>query len=54
LGDNVKTGVGALLMPGVKVGNGSWVSAGFLVERDLPANTIAHVKTVLQTKEKKK
>jgi UDP-N-acetylglucosamine diphosphorylase/glucosamine-1-phosphate N-acetyltransferase len=41
LGDNVKTGVGALLMPGVKVGNDSWVGAGFMVERDLPANSKA-------------
>jgi bifunctional UDP-N-acetylglucosamine pyrophosphorylase/glucosamine-1-phosphate N-acetyltransferase len=41
LGDNVKTGIGALLMPGVKVGNDSWVGAGFMVERDLPANSMA-------------
>jgi UDP-N-acetylglucosamine diphosphorylase / glucose-1-phosphate thymidylyltransferase / UDP-N-acetylgalactosamine diphosphorylase / glucosamine-1-phosphate N-acetyltransferase / galactosamine-1-phosphate N-acetyltransferase len=39
LGDNVKTGVGVLLMPGVKVGNDSWVGAGLLVDRDVPANT---------------
>lgn len=46
LGDNVKTGVGALLMPGVKVGNDSWVGAGFLVERDVPAHTFVSVKQV--------
>jgi UDP-N-acetylglucosamine diphosphorylase / glucose-1-phosphate thymidylyltransferase / UDP-N-acetylgalactosamine diphosphorylase / glucosamine-1-phosphate N-acetyltransferase / galactosamine-1-phosphate N-acetyltransferase len=44
LGDNVKTGVGALLMPGVKVGNDSWVGAGFMVERDLPSKSMAFVK----------
>jgi len=43
-GDNVKTGVGALLMPGVKVGNGSWVGPGLMLERDLPANSVAVVK----------
>jgi len=44
LGDNVKTGVGALLMPGVKVGNDSWVGPGLILERDLPANSMAVVK----------
>ncbi len=44
LGDNVKTGIGALLMPGVKVGNDSWVGAGFLVDRDVPAHTFVPVK----------
>ncbi|MEM3880839.1 MAG: sugar phosphate nucleotidyltransferase [Candidatus Bathyarchaeia archaeon] len=44
LGDNVKTGVNALLMPGVKVGQNSWIGANFTVYRDLPANTIALLK----------
>lgn len=41
LGDNVKTGINALLMPGVKVGTNSWIGANFTVHRDVPANTIA-------------
>ncbi|HSV49203.1 MAG TPA: bifunctional sugar-1-phosphate nucleotidylyltransferase/acetyltransferase, partial [Candidatus Acidoferrales bacterium] len=41
LGDNVKTGIKSLFMPGVKVGAGTWVGANFMVERDLPANCIA-------------
>jgi UDP-N-acetylglucosamine diphosphorylase/glucosamine-1-phosphate N-acetyltransferase len=44
LGDNVKTGINALLMPGVKVGANSWIGANFTVHRDLPANTIALLK----------
>jgi bifunctional UDP-N-acetylglucosamine pyrophosphorylase/glucosamine-1-phosphate N-acetyltransferase len=44
LGDVVKTGIGALFMPGVKVGQGSWVGAGLLVERDVPANTMMLLK----------
>jgi UDP-N-acetylglucosamine diphosphorylase/glucosamine-1-phosphate N-acetyltransferase len=44
LGDNVKTGINALLMPGVKVGTNSWIGANFTVHRDLPANTIALLK----------
>jgi bifunctional UDP-N-acetylglucosamine pyrophosphorylase/glucosamine-1-phosphate N-acetyltransferase len=41
LGDNVKTGINALLMPGVKVGNNSWVGPNLVVHRDLPSNTVA-------------
>ena len=41
LGDNVKTGINALFMPGVKVGINSWVGANFTVHKDLPANTVA-------------
>ena len=44
LGDNVKTGIGALLMPGVKVGDDSWVGPGLVVERDLPPKSMAFVK----------
>ncbi|MCX8153754.1 MAG: hypothetical protein N3E52_04900, partial [Candidatus Bathyarchaeota archaeon] len=44
LGDNVKTGVNALLMPGVKVGQNSWIGANFTVYRDVPANTFVMLK----------
>jgi bifunctional UDP-N-acetylglucosamine pyrophosphorylase/glucosamine-1-phosphate N-acetyltransferase len=44
LGDNVKTGIKSLFMPGVKVGTNSWVGPNFMVERDLPANTMAFLK----------
>ena len=54
LGDNVKTGIGALLMPGVKVGNDSWVGAGFMVERDLAPNTLAVLKQNLDKQERKR
>src|SRR4030043_354348 len=44
LGDNVKTGINALLMPGVKVGGNSGVGANFSVHKDVPANTIVLLK----------
>jgi bifunctional UDP-N-acetylglucosamine pyrophosphorylase/glucosamine-1-phosphate N-acetyltransferase len=44
LGDNVKTGINALLMPGVKVGNNSWVGPNVVVHRDLPANSVVLLK----------
>ncbi len=43
LGDEVKTGINALFMPGVKVGQNCWIGANFLVRRDLEANTIAAI-----------
>jgi UDP-N-acetylglucosamine diphosphorylase/glucosamine-1-phosphate N-acetyltransferase len=52
LGDNVKTGINALLMPGVKVGTNSWVGANFTVNRDVPANTIALLKQDEEIREK--
>jgi bifunctional UDP-N-acetylglucosamine pyrophosphorylase/glucosamine-1-phosphate N-acetyltransferase len=53
LGDNVKTGIKSLLMPGVKVGVNCWVGPNFMVERDLPANAMAFLKQNSQIKEKK-
>jgi bifunctional UDP-N-acetylglucosamine pyrophosphorylase/glucosamine-1-phosphate N-acetyltransferase len=52
LGDNVKTGINALLMPGVKVGVNSWVGANFTVNRDVPANTVALLKQDEETRER--
>lgn len=52
LGDNVKTGINALFMPGVKVGTNSWVGANFTVQKDLPANTVALLKQEERRREK--
>ena len=53
LGDDVKTGVNSVLMPGVKVGAGSWVGANFMVERDLPANSVALLQQNWDRRERK-
>jgi UDP-N-acetylglucosamine diphosphorylase/glucosamine-1-phosphate N-acetyltransferase len=52
LGDEVKTGINALLMPGVKVGPRSWVGANFTVHRDVPADTIMLLKQDEDKREK--
>jgi UDP-N-acetylglucosamine diphosphorylase / glucose-1-phosphate thymidylyltransferase / UDP-N-acetylgalactosamine diphosphorylase / glucosamine-1-phosphate N-acetyltransferase / galactosamine-1-phosphate N-acetyltransferase len=52
LGDNVKTGVKSLFMPGVKVGANSWIGANFMVDRDLPADIIALLKQGCEVKQK--
>ena len=44
LGDNVKTGIKSLFMPGVKVGSNTWVGANLMVERDLPADVVVCLK----------
>jgi UDP-N-acetylglucosamine diphosphorylase/glucosamine-1-phosphate N-acetyltransferase len=44
LGDDVKTGINASLMPGVKIGNNSWIGPGITVRRDLPPNTVVLLK----------
>jgi UDP-N-acetylglucosamine diphosphorylase / glucose-1-phosphate thymidylyltransferase / UDP-N-acetylgalactosamine diphosphorylase / glucosamine-1-phosphate N-acetyltransferase / galactosamine-1-phosphate N-acetyltransferase len=54
LGDNVKTGINALLMPGVKVGNDCWVGPNFMVERDLPPYTMAVLKQSWSKSERKR
>lgn len=41
LGDDVKTGIHSILLPGVKVGNNSWIGVNYIVERDIPADTYA-------------
>jgi bifunctional UDP-N-acetylglucosamine pyrophosphorylase/glucosamine-1-phosphate N-acetyltransferase len=43
LGDEVKTGINALFMPGVKVGHNCWIGANFLVQRDIEADTITAI-----------
>jgi bifunctional UDP-N-acetylglucosamine pyrophosphorylase/glucosamine-1-phosphate N-acetyltransferase len=53
LGDNVKTGINALFMPGVKIGSNSWVGANVVVKRDVAANTIVLLKQDLENKESK-
>lgn len=54
LGDDVKTGVNSVLMPGVKVGANSWVGANFMVERDLPPNTMAFLKQSWRERERER
>lgn len=44
LGDDVKTGINVSLMPGVKVGNNSWIGPSVTVYRDVPPNTLILLK----------
>ncbi|MCL2359259.1 bifunctional sugar-1-phosphate nucleotidylyltransferase/acetyltransferase [Candidatus Bathycorpusculum sp.] len=52
LGDNVKTGIKTLFMPGVKVGTNTWVGANVMVEQDLPANSVALLKQNIKIMQK--
>ncbi|MDR1993065.1 MAG: NTP transferase domain-containing protein [Nitrososphaerota archaeon] len=51
LGDRVKTGINASFMPGVKIGANTWVGANFMVEQDIPANSIALLKQNVDIKQ---
>jgi len=53
-GDNVKTGISVLFMPGVKVGYNSWVGAGTVVNEDIPNETVYYSITERIIKRKKK
>ena len=40
IGDDVWIGAGAIILPGVKIGNGAVIGAGSVVTKDVPNNTI--------------
>jgi acetyltransferase-like isoleucine patch superfamily enzyme len=44
----VKAGINALFMPGIKVGNESWVGPNVIVHRDLPAKAVVLLKQNLE------
>ncbi len=50
LGDYCRTGVNAILMPGVKVGAYSCVGPGVVLTEDLPGRTLIQVKQALETR----
>ena len=50
MGDNVRTGVGSLFMPGVKVGCNSWICPNIVVTRDVPSDTILILKQQIQSR----
>jgi len=50
LGDDVKAGINALFMPGIKVGNNSQIGPSVVVYRDVTANTVVLLKQNLEEK----
>jgi UDP-N-acetylglucosamine diphosphorylase/glucosamine-1-phosphate N-acetyltransferase len=38
LGDEVRTGINVSIFPGVKIGRGSWIGPGAIVDHDVPSN----------------
>lgn len=54
LGDNVKTGINSLFMPGVKVGVNTWIGANLIVEEDLPNDSVVLLKQQIIIRQKKR
>ncbi len=44
IGDSVRIGIRVAMNPGIKIGRGSFISSGALVEQDIPDNTFARMK----------
>jgi bifunctional N-acetylglucosamine-1-phosphate-uridyltransferase/glucosamine-1-phosphate-acetyltransferase GlmU-like protein len=38
LGDGVRTGINVSIFPGVKIGRGSWIGPGAIVDGDIPSS----------------
>jgi bifunctional UDP-N-acetylglucosamine pyrophosphorylase/glucosamine-1-phosphate N-acetyltransferase len=49
LGDDVRVGINASLMPGVKVGSQSWIGPGVVLDRDVPSDTIVLLRQVVRS-----
>jgi len=54
LGDRVKTGINTLFMPGVKVGNDSWIGPNVIANQDIPSNAVILLKQQTEQKEHRK
>lgn len=54
IGDSVQTGINVSLLPGVRVGSGSWIGPGTVVSRDIQSGQSVLMKQTLTTKPMKK
>ena len=52
-GDNVRTGINASLMPGVKIGSGSWIGPAVILEKDVQADSLVLVAQKLVQRKKR-
>jgi bifunctional UDP-N-acetylglucosamine pyrophosphorylase/glucosamine-1-phosphate N-acetyltransferase len=53
IGNNVRVGVNTSLMPGIKIGSGSFVGAGIVVPEDVPENSFVRGEWKLKISENK-
>jgi bifunctional UDP-N-acetylglucosamine pyrophosphorylase/glucosamine-1-phosphate N-acetyltransferase len=54
MGDEVQTGINASIMPGVRVGSGSYIGPGTVVFEDVPPGHVVFAKQLLVTKRARK
>jgi bifunctional UDP-N-acetylglucosamine pyrophosphorylase/glucosamine-1-phosphate N-acetyltransferase len=48
MGDKIRTGVGTLFMPGVKVGPNSWIFPNIVITKDIPQDTFLVLKQQIE------
>lgn len=53
IGDNVRVGINVSLMPGIKIGNNSFIGAGIVIAENIPDNTFVRGKWELKMSENK-
>jgi len=54
IGDSVQTGINVSLLPGVRVGSGSWIGPGAVVSKDVQSGKLVLMKQTLATQPMKK
>jgi bifunctional UDP-N-acetylglucosamine pyrophosphorylase/glucosamine-1-phosphate N-acetyltransferase len=48
MGDKIRTGVGTLFMPGVKIGPNSWIFPNIVITKDIPQDTFLVLKQQIE------
>ena len=50
MGDKVQTGINVCILPGVRVGSGSWLGPGAIISKDVPSGQLLLAKQTYLTK----
>ena len=54
MGDRVQTGINVSILPGVRIGSGSWIGPGAVVSKDVQSGQLLLGRQTLVTKRMKK
>jgi bifunctional UDP-N-acetylglucosamine pyrophosphorylase/glucosamine-1-phosphate N-acetyltransferase len=54
MGDNAQTGINVSILPGVRIGSGSWIGPGAIISKDVPSGKLLVAKQTYVTKRLRK